>query len=159
VGFLLASCVELTNTGHSNAHIRFSAARFLIVPSGKWPLPEADPDELALGSSTIEPSGSPVYASVDTKYVETSLEKFARKVADAALRIYLYGFIEYESMGIGWHRDFGYIWTIEDAIDDTSLLFRDRRNPGLYIAGDWEQDLRRKNTEYQIDPDAKIYPR
>lgn len=153
-GFRLFSCIELTNSGHSNAHIRFSAARFVIVPSGQWPLPEVDPDEFATGSNTIEPLQSPVYAAFDVKYAQSTPERFAEKIWDATLRIHLYGFIEYETMGIEWHRDFGYIWTIEDSIRDPSTLtFRSRRNPEeIYFAGEWEQDVRQENTEYQMKP-------
>jgi hypothetical protein len=151
----LFSCMELTNTGHSNAYIRFGAARFAVVPSGEL-LPEVDPDELPFGANTIEPAESPVYAGFWGEDFPFTMEGFTQGLADSTLRIRLYGFIEYETMGIMWHRDFGYIWTIEDSIDDPpNLVFRSLRNKEeICVSGQWEQDVSQKNGEYQVSPKA-----
>jgi hypothetical protein len=143
----LNSCLELTNCGHSNAYIRFSAARFVICPAGQWPLPQPDPERLAISPGVIEPSISTVYAPVWTEDEPFSLQETIAKMLGEELGIYLYGFIEYETLGILWHRNFGYRWNQADQPTTT----RDLKNPEReFLTGEWEFDVRQKNDEYQV---------
>ncbi len=147
----LISCVELTNSGHSNAYILFSAAKLVVVPSGQWPLPDPDPDQFSTWSKTIEPSETPLYAPVDTEDIPASVESFGQEMANGTLSIYFYGFIEYETLGIKWRRDFGYVWKTDESSGD-AIFPRRRNTEEICVAGWWEQDLRHKNTEYEINP-------
>jgi hypothetical protein len=85
------------------------------------------------------------------------MKEFSRDIADGNRTLYLYGFVEYETMGIGWHRDFGYRWKIfEDAReppDPRSIVFQDPGNSGTFcVTGWWEKDLCRPNKEYRQQP-------
>jgi hypothetical protein len=152
-GVNLRTCIELTNVGHSNAYIGDGAVRF-VASSGQWPVSPASPEDFAPFSRVIEPSKDPVYCPVDSEDIPLSLKDFATDIADGSRALFLYGFIEYKTMGIVWHRDFGYRWKIaEDSrepLDPNNVVFRDRRNPGGFcIAGWWESDVCHPNNEYR----------
>lgn len=135
----------MANSGNSKVYPRFSAAKFLICPAGQWPLPQPDPDEFSSPSEPID-SSEPSYASVDVGVKPIRPKEFAEKLVSGELGIYLYGFIEYETLGTFWHRDFGYKWDI-GSTEDNPMTFEHGERLCLY--GDWEQDFRQKNTEYQ----------
>ena len=151
--FRLISCLELTNGGHSNAYIRFGAARFVVIRSGEG-MPTVDPDDLPFGSEIIEPSKPPVYAGFWGEQIPFRLEMFTAGLVDSTLRVCLYGFVEYESMGIVWHRDFGYIWKIWDEAvgdDSSSVVSSNPKNPEeMFVGGQWEQNASQKNREYRV---------
>jgi len=144
--FYLTTCIEFTNTGQSNAHITFSAGRFVVVPSGRWPLPQPDPDEFTPGSSTIEPSEEPVYAGFFYDDAPLDFGGFAEEFAQGDLTAYLYGFVEYENMGIKRRRDFGYIWTT-DASDRNSAP---QSLEEMITNGSWQPSLRLDNGEHEM---------
>jgi hypothetical protein len=147
---IIGACAEMTNSGHSNAYVRFGAVRFIAAKAGEWPLPQPDPDEFC-GVGTISPSDEePTYVGLTMEFDSYAFNEFADKLADTSLRLCFYGFVEYESMGIIWHRDFGYIWSPDDNIrDGNPILSRIPMTGRIYLSGDWEPDLRQKNTEYQ----------
>jgi hypothetical protein len=153
-GLNLNTCIEITNIGHSNAFIKNGAARFVLVTAGEWPFSEASPEDFTPFSNTVEPSTDPVYSPIWIDYVPLSLEAFAQDIANGTRIMYLYGFVEYETLGIRWHRDFGYVWKIEDSDreppDPESIVFQSLRDSTkLCVTGWWEQNLRLKNTEYR----------
>lgn len=153
-GLNLNTCIEITNIGHSNAFIKNGAARFVLVTAGEWPLSEASPEDFTPFSNTVEPSTDPVYSPIWNDYVPLSLKSFSQDIANGTRSLYLYGFVEYETLGIRWHRDFGYVWKIGDSAreppDPESIVFQSLRDSEkLCVTGWWEQNLRQKNTEYR----------
>jgi hypothetical protein len=146
----LISCIEITNIGHSNAFIKDGAAKFVIAPSGQWPLPLVNPEEFAPFPNTVEPSqDDPIYVPMFAGYITSTIERFAEDVASGTFSAYLYGFVEYETLGIRWHRDFGYVWTIGNSPDESIVFSHPREMDRFYITGEWKWDLRQKNTEYR----------
>jgi len=143
--FHLSTSIELTNIGHSKGYIIFSAGRFSVVPSHQWPLTSPDPDEFTLPSNVIDVSGNPIYVSFWFEHIPFDLNGFRYRIATGNLKIYLYGFVEYETMGKRLHRDFGYIWSIDEREGLNS-----EQADGVFTNGWWQQDLRQKNTEYEI---------
>lgn len=147
--FRLSTSIELTNTGQTNAYIIFSAGRFVVTPSGRWPLPQPDPDEFFLPHpfNIVKNAADPIYASFFFDDAPLDFGDFAEKFAGGELKAFLYGFIEYESLGIKRHRDFGYIWTT----DTSNENFTPQGLEEMITAGWWEQDLIQKNGEYEIN--------
>ena len=153
-GLNLISCIELTNTGHSNAFIKFGAVRFVLAGSVQHSLSQASPDDFTPFSNTIEPSKEPVYCPVRSDDIPLRIKDFSQDLADGNRCIYLYGFVEYETLGIRWHRDFGYVWRIAEPArvppDPKSIIFRmPKDSERLCLTGWWEQDLSQKNTEHR----------
>jgi hypothetical protein len=151
-GLRLITCLELTNAGHSNAYIRFGAASFCVVRADGR-LPEVDPDGLPFGSEIIEPSKPPIYAGFWGEDISFTTQEFAQGLADSTLRVRVFGFIEYETMGIAFHRDFGYIWTLWEPLDDPSSVVspNPKNTDELWVFGQWEQDMSQKNHERKMD--------
>jgi hypothetical protein len=154
---ILKSCIELTNSGHSNAFIKFGAVRFVLAGSGQRPLSEANPDDFTPFSNTIEPSKEPVYCPVQSDDIPLRIKDFSQDMADGTRSICLYGFVEYDTLGIRWHRDFGYVWKIAEPArvppDPKSIVFRHPKDSeALHLTGWWEQDLNLKNVEHRINP-------
>jgi len=150
----VSTALELSNVGGSNVHIVDGGVAFLDMPRGTWPLPEPDPENLSC-SNTIEPNKEPESLAL---FIESdaTLPEFSRKVAESERRIYLYGFVEYETLGTKWHRDFGYVWTPEDPEESASKRLTGSASPKAAVqrltAGGWEQDARQKNGEYEVKP-------
>ena len=145
--WIIWQAIEVTNIGHSNAFIRNGAVRFITLEANCWPAPEPSPEEFSIFGS-IPPSESPHYLS--TKPMEFSgrdFRGFAKKLKSGVLRLHFYGFIEYESMRVVWHRDFGYIWIPNS--EDEYIVSRNPLNGRIYLHGNWEQDVRQKNNEYE----------
>jgi hypothetical protein len=112
----LTTCIEITNVGHSNAFIRDGAARFALISIGNLPFSQPSPEDFTPFSMAIEPSKEPVYSPIQCDYIPLSRNDFTGDMAESTRSLYLYGWMEYESLGIRWHRDFGYVWKIaEDA--------------------------------------------
>ncbi len=153
-GVNLRSCIELTNSGHSNAFIKFGAVRFVLVGFGLRTLSGANPDDFTPMSNTIEPSKEAVYCPLWSDEIPLRIKEFAEDLAEGKRSIYLHGFVEYETLGIKWHRDFGYVWKIAEPArvppDPATVIFKHPTNPEtLCLTGWWEQDLSQKNSEYR----------
>ena len=146
--FHLVSCIEITNVGHSKGYISFSAGRFVVVPAGRWPLPNPDPDDLNLPDTVIKTSGGPMYTGFFIDDIPFTLGEFAESIANGTLAIYLYGFIEYESVGIKWHRDFGYVWSPPEYQGDSAPDSLEE----MVTNGQWNDDVRQKTGEYEMKP-------
>jgi len=155
-GFHLQSCIELTNTGRSNAFIKDGAVRLVLVPAGTWPLAQVSPEEFSPFSNTVEPSVEPVYCPVESDYIYLSLRQFAQDIADGSRSLYLYGFIEYESLNIRWRRNFGYVWSIGEYGDppppETLVVRSPPHSARLRFAGEWITSLLHDNAEYRQGP-------
>ncbi|MGA2887195.1 MAG: hypothetical protein ABSE51_04035 [Terracidiphilus sp.] len=146
-GFLyLTTCIELTNSGQSNAYITFSAGRFVVVRGGRWPLPQPDPDDFTTGSSIIEPSEDPVCAGFVYEDAPLKFRGFAEEFAKGDLTAYLYGFVEYENMGIKHHRDFGYVW----ATDPSDRNSASQSLEEMITNGSWQPSLKLDNGEREM---------
>ena len=153
-GVDLSTCIKITNVGHSNAYVKDGAVRFALVASGQGYFSPASPEDFSPFSNTIEPTKGPVYCPVQSDYIPLRLREFAEDVANGVRALYLYGFIEYETMGIRWHRDFGYVWRIGESgrvpPEPESVVFRRPKDSRRFdIVGWWEQDISKPNTEHR----------
>jgi hypothetical protein len=144
-GSVLITCIELTNVGDSKVYITFGGASFTIAPS--QPLSKPDPDDFSPDTTIIEPSREePVYVGFFWESPYMDLAESVQQIAAGAVTPYLYGFIEYETMGIKIHRDFGYRWVLDDSVDPWETSAEER-----IVLGNWEHDQTCKNIEYQIE--------
>jgi len=144
--FYLVTCIELTNSGPSKVYILFGAGRFVVTTSGPSELPQPDPDDFSLGCNVIEPSNDPAYAGFFIDDIPLEYEDFAERLANGETKAYLYGFIDYETIGIKRHRDFGFVWTIEES----RWNHIGRSSEDLIASGTWEESLLLKNGDYEI---------
>jgi hypothetical protein len=146
--YYLDTCIELRNTGQSKAYIVFSASRFVVTGLDQSALPQPDPDGFSLDSNVVEPSGEPVYAGFFIDDIPITFEDMAESLANGESAAYLYGFIDYETLGIKHHCNFGYVWTIDEG----------KRNSGLYNSekliaeGEWVPSLRQRRSEREKKP-------
>ena len=142
----LTTGIELTNVGQSKAYITFSAGRFVVIPIGRPPLPEPYPEDLWPIPSVVEASGEPVYAALFFEDSPLNFKELTDKLANRDFTARLYGFVEYESLGIKRHRDFGYVWTIDESVRNSAS----ESSEELIRAGWWEQDLNQKNVDFEM---------
>jgi hypothetical protein len=63
--------------------------------------------------------------------------------------MYLYGFIEYETMGEGWHLPFTYRWEMSNIPNGMSE--RDLASD-INILGGWDDPCSQENEERRINP-------
>ena len=144
--FYLSAKIELTNLGESKAYVTFAAGRLAVVPSGQWPLPQPTPDESFIDfAKTISPSGDPIYFPLDFEDTPLDFGLFLEQINNGTLTVYLYGFIEWETLGIRRCRNFGYTWKTDDP-DGVRTAGR------IITEGWWERDVRQKNGDENQKP-------
>jgi hypothetical protein len=117
-----------------------------VVPSGQWPLPQPAPDEAFIEfAKTISPSDDPIYFPLSFEDTPLHFDLFLDRINNGDLTMYLYGFIEWETLGIRRCRNFGYTWKVNDP-DGT------RTAEQIVIEGWWEQDVRQRNGDGPLKP-------
>lgn len=104
-------------------------------------------------SAVIEPSATLICGAAGTAFVE--FDRPIKDVAEAIARTEIFlifrGFVEYETQGTKWHRDFWYVWINNDRARESGFTFP----PNIIERmrdGSWEVDPEQKNSEYEISP-------
>ncbi len=155
----LKAGIELRNLGENKAFVRQGTGRLWVGTQ-----PEDDPSEnywgpLNIVDSFIDPGGLPItepFFFFETDSLD--LPEFARKVCDGDLPITLRGFIEYETVGTRFHRDFEYVWVGHasplniGAMLTFSGEFKPTNDSERISYGFWQQQLFGKNEEYEVEP-------
>lgn len=151
----LSADIELCNAGPSNAYVTRSQGTFLILQSNEVPTIGGDePRTLDMQSDIIPPSLEPIHLPFWFEDVPYFMSEFLSSISSGEQVMFVIGFIEYETLGTTWHRDFTYEW-----IADTSEE-RAAKYPGSLFApktvgeeiqdGFWERNDANKNGEYEI---------
>jgi hypothetical protein len=146
--------IRVRNIGPSRAYIVRTNAE-LVVSRPDEPLPKFNehrvirfPDQIIDASDTF--LDVPVcffpYIVTDANRHETMLIRhLAEDLYESRKIIRSYGFIEYETMGIVWRRNFGYVWN--------SINTRESPVPEFLVDGPMTDEQRVTNGFWDSDPE------
>ena len=107
----LVGDIELSNLGQSNAYILRSGGEFIILNNSTpkimedGTLPPFDMPYHVLKPSTE--AGREGFWSENIPY---SMPEFAQMIVEVDVQLFIRGFVEYETLGSVWRRDFAYTW-------------------------------------------------
>jgi len=108
----LEAVLTLSNIGRGRAYFCDSAMRFITMPFDANP--PSFKEELAfpldIGSEYFDPGDSPIRIKCKLEDCPNEIEPFLTKMGSMEMTVYLYGFVEYETMGMKWRYPFGYVW-------------------------------------------------
>lgn len=144
--------IAIRNIGAGRAFIMRSRVRLLALPAGS-PLPDLEElwGSLSLPDKFIDPSPSPIEVEISampgSDDLPAELSAFTADMLASRLRIHILGFIEYETLGTNWHRDFQYTRDLVGLVD----LFMGRPEPKTdeeRVLRGWWQPI--KDEEYEI---------
>ena len=155
----LKATIELRNVGIGRAYVRQGIGNLVITNREKYPPPEPDFwNPLDVVDDFIDPDGKPVTESFYFFPTEKlDLSEFSRKISDGRLRLYLTGFIEYETVGTRFHRDFNYVWLGQhDPHNIGAMLaspdpFEPTTDAERISFGFWTRHSSLGNDEYEIE--------
>jgi hypothetical protein len=156
----IGGALAVVNLGMSRAFIVRSYWRFFITPEQELINDGDDFFDLLVPHNFIDPTIDPIVCEIVLEDDPRDLDEFAEIIAQGERVIHLYGFIEYETAGSLWHKDFGWIWkpmsgTIagQTGISAAQPMtdFGDSQTLEQKIAnGVWIRDSRRDKPEYEI---------
>ena len=163
----LKATIELRNVGAGRAYVRRGIGNLIIADRDHEPPIEPDYwSPLNVVDGFIDPTGDSLTESCYFFGPEKAgLSEYSQKICDGKLQLYITGFIEYETVGTRFHRDFNYAWV---GFDDPSnigamLLFTDASKPKTdrerISSGFWRQHQFRENGEYEMRPPKKTKKR
>ncbi len=171
----LKIAIELRNVGMGRAYVRHGIGNLRIMNRGDEP--PAEPDTwslLNIVDGFIDPDGEPQTESFYFFQTEKpDLSEYTQKICDGRLRLYITGFIEYETVGTRFHRDFNYVWGGHDDDDPYNIVAMFGGDPFKPMTGRskpttdrervsygfWTQHPSRENDEYEIKPPKKTKKR
>ena len=146
----LRTGIEIRNVGVGRAYVRQAVGNFVVAAKDGDDLP-TDPDywnPLDVVNGFIDPTGDPCIESFyffpDEKF---DLTEFSQKICDGSRRLRLAGFIEYETVGARFRREFNYEWLgNEDPRNIGARLmfsenFKPRNNSERISFGYWAKHL------------------
>jgi hypothetical protein len=108
----LATSIEIRNLGQTRAFIKRTGGEFAMRASGEERSEEYDLNTLYLPEEYIDPSTEPVVVSLyQLNLLPTSLRVLADGLHDGRMVFHLYGFIEYETLGMKFTEEFKYFWS------------------------------------------------
>lgn len=108
----LISTLSIRNVGESKAFI--SVIRGVLVNRvGNEPLGEIGQATLDLPDRVLEPNKTPLVTKAYC-FPEATAPTFAECLEQGTYSLHFFGFIEYETMGLWWRKEFGYDWKIID---------------------------------------------
>ena len=159
----LKTTVKFRNMGNSRAYITKTASEFYIGPPGDVVPREAEYGFLIFEDGIIDAGKEPAEQTICffPKDGEFELAEFSQRFYNSQLKAYIFGFIEYETMGTTWHRDFRYEW----ATSQEGIFFNlfgcahPTTNEGRITSGHWRQSYS-SNVEYLIpdNPEEESKP-
>ncbi len=152
----LKATIELRNVGTGRAYVRQGTVNLLMAKRGKE---RPDPDywsPLGLVGGFVDPNGEPL---TESSYIfreqEFDLGALAQQIYEGTIRLYLTGFIEYDTIGTRFRRDFSYVWIGNGDPESVSgmLLADEPRNDSERVSfGFLRQDQFRPNDECEKEP-------
>jgi hypothetical protein len=150
-------------TRHSRAYITKTASDFFIGPPGDVVPREAEYGFLTFEDGIIDAGKEPAEQTICffPKDGECELAEFSQRFYNSQLKAYIFGFIEYETMGTTWHRDFRYEWATSQEGIFFNLFGCDHptTDQGRITSGHWRQSYS-SNVEYLIpgNPEEEFKP-
>jgi len=144
------------NIGQSRAFIIQSFAK-LTVKAPDAPYPEYESyGQIPFGDSFVDSDPSNAFSTLNFWFYPESEDKlrFLAEDLHAARRaLHLYGFIDYETLGMRFRKEFGFVWTVIDPnwymgglVGEEGPLTDARK----ITMGYWSVDSARTKPEYQI---------
>jgi hypothetical protein len=109
----LATSIEIRNLGQTRAFVKRTGGEFVIRAYGEERSQEDSLNTLYLPEEYIDPSTDPVAVSLyPSSLLPTSLKVLADDLHDSRRMFHLYGFIEYETLGMKFTEEFKYFWSV-----------------------------------------------
>ena len=156
--------IRLRNIGSSRAFIVRSAGAMIIKDEGGTPVRELnDFETLTFPDQFLDPNNAPIEIPLSVfPNGSTSQKNTISEIADelhaGRKTIHLYGFVEYDTLGMRFRKDFGYIWKSFGNLSGLVGMLGDTggiRTAEQRIAdGYWTTDPERDRPEYAISRDA-----
>jgi hypothetical protein len=107
----LVTSIEIRNLGQTRAFIKRTSGKFAIRAHGEERPEEDDLSALYLPEEYIDPRIDPVVVALyQFNLSPTSLKVLADYLHDRSRMLHLYGFIEYETLGMKFTEEFKYFW-------------------------------------------------
>lgn len=155
----LVGNMRLQNAGQANIYILRSGGEIIVRDIGDDP-PTEEPTrklpELDIAYRVIRPIDRYRVPFFSEKNLHSMLE-FSQMIVEVEAKVIIRGFVEYETLGSVWHRDFAYGW-----ISDSPYERAKKISTGMQIGGAppnaieqiqdgrWMEDSDDSNTEYEI---------
>ena len=148
--------INISNHGASPASILRSGGEF-VIQYDAIPLSAMRDQELGgllLPYRVVNPSKETMREGFWSEYIPYAMDDFAYMLTDVQAILCVRGFIEYETLGSKWRRDFAYIWVTDSNFERSRKLSLGSVVPPNAIEqiqdGSWEEDPDQKNGEYEI---------
>jgi hypothetical protein len=157
----LRGTIQIRNLGPSRAYIKRGATHLFVGESSEETRPEVDRwNSMGLDEDFVDPHSAATPPTTTSAFFfglgDAPLSDYSTEIYEGRFPVNLYGVVEYETLGISYHRDFSYTWLGD-------------KNPGNFGAalamapeaendeericfGFWRQD-EEGNEEYVIDAD------
>jgi hypothetical protein len=105
----IKATIELRNVGTGRAYVRLGTGNLVVAEDN--PPTESHWNSLDVVDGFVDPSGDPVTQSFYFFQPENAaLSEYAQNICDGVVGVYITGFIEYETVGTRFHRNFNYAW-------------------------------------------------
>jgi hypothetical protein len=141
--------ITVINIGLSRAFIGRSYWRFFVAPEPALSANGDGPPSLDIPRNFVDPNIEPIICEVVLEDDPLDLSEFVETLTQGKKIIHLYGFIEYETVGSLWRKDFGWIWSPVSGFPNPQTLNKRIAN------GMWNRDPMHDRTEYEIQPQNK----
>jgi hypothetical protein len=158
----IKTTIEFRNAGAGRAYVRLGTRNLIVVED------ELHGNSLDIVNGFIDPTGDPV---IESAYFfqpgDAPLSEYAQQICDGISMPRISGFIEYETVGVRFHRNFSYVWIghgnplnigarlmlSDDSIPKTD---EDRISFGYWLSNsDWMSGWSGDNEEYEMKPEEK----
>lgn len=157
----IKATIELRNVGAGRAYVRLGTGD--LVMEGDDLSTESHSTALDVVNGFVDPISNPDTQSFYFFQPENKgVSEYARKICDGALRVYITEFIEYETVGTRFHRNFNYTWIGHGSpFSMGAIIFRDelplktdeeRISRGYWLPNSWMAGRSRDNDEYELPP-------
>lgn len=160
-GWDIRTSLKFRNIGSNRAYGIHGQAT-LTIRNASFPLDDLDwPDGLYLPFNYLDPISSPdeIIRSCSPESGAT-VESLADDLLESRKSIHLYGFIEYESLGIWWRKEFGWKWKTYGQL--SYLVVATSPIPGSHegriTSGYWQPDPEKDKPEYATERDQPQKP-
>jgi hypothetical protein len=152
---LLEGSIQIRNIGQSTAYVTGKKGWFIISERGAS-LPEQGVDMMEMPDIIISSTSDPMRVEFCIESFPASLRELCQGICDTTLFAHLYGYIEYETLGETWHRDFGYVWVLANDAPSRGYDIRranfskDDADINRLTNGDWQKDPEKGNGEFKF---------
>jgi hypothetical protein len=152
--------ISLRNVGAARAYIRQGVGNLIIeTPKDGAPTELDYSHPLNVVTGFIDPDGEPVAESFYFfRSDNLNLPEFAQAISRGSLTVSMVGYIEYETVGTRFRREFSYAYVGHDnplnllAMMTSSDEFKPRNDSDRISFGFWQQEPTERNEECEIPP-------